>query len=359
MEKVIKKVLNLIEKNGFEAYLVGGYVRDTILKRNTYDIDVCTNALPKNVKKIFNGGEVTKYGNFFMKIKKYDFEITTYRKEYNYLNRKPRKIDYINNLIEDIERRDFTINAICMNVKGDIIDLVNGVSDINNKIIKTIGDPYVKLDEDPLRILRAIRFATILNFKIDDELSKAINEKKLKIKSLSTYRIKAEFDKILINNNAIVGINLLKKYGILDILEIRVNQIKKVDDLIGIYAQMDIGIELPFTKEDRNNIIKLKEIINSVTFDELVLYKYGLYLSMVAGQILGVDKFKINKMYKSLPIHSSKDIKVEMNEIVTLTNLEGKKLGEFIEELIYNILTKKVKNTKKGIYSYIKRLKEK
>lgn len=358
MDKVIKKVLNKIEKNGYEAYLVGGYVRDLLLKRDTYDIDICTNALPKNVKNIFNAGEVTKYGNFFIKIKKFDFEITTYRKEYNYVNRKPKKVVYINNLIEDIQRRDFTINAICMNSKGNIIDLANGREDLNNKIIKTIGNPIIKLEEDPLRILRTIRFAAVLNFDIDSELSNAIIQKKLKIKSLSNYRIKEEIDKILICNNAVLGINLLRKYGILDLLDIKVKQIKNVNNLIGMYAQMDIGIELPFTKEDRNNIIKLKEIVNGKVIDELILYKNGLYLSCVAGEILGVNKFEINKMYKSLPIYSFRDIKVQVNEIVDITKLTGEELGRLIEELTYNILIKKVKNTKKSIYSYLERLKE-
>lgn len=358
MDKVIKKVLNIIEKNGFEAYLVGGYVRDIILKKETYDIDICTNALPKNIKNIFKCGEVTKYGNFFMKIKKYDFEITTYRKEYNYVNRKPRKVIYINNLIEDIQRRDFTINAICMTSKGNIIDLLNGREDIKNKTIKTIGSASIKLEEDPLRILRAIRFAATLNFDVDMDLSNAIIQKKLKVKTLSCYRIKEELDKILICDNAVLGINLLRKYGILDILGIKVKEIKKVNDLIGMYAQMDIGIELPFTKEDRNNIIKLKEIIAGKIIDEFVLYKYGLYLSGIAGEILGVNKIKINKMYKALPIYSSKDIKMKANEIVNITNLNGEELGKQIEELVYNILTKKVKNTNRSIYSYLKGLKE-
>ena len=130
MEKIIKKVLNKIEKNGFEAYIIGGYVRDLILNRVSYDIDICTNALPKDLISIFPNGHIGIYGAIDFKMGKYSFQITTYRREYNYVNRRPNKVEYINNLLEDISRRDFSINTICMNQKGNIIDILGATNDL-------------------------------------------------------------------------------------------------------------------------------------------------------------------------------------------------------------------------------------
>ena len=188
LNKIIKKVLSAIEKKGFEAYLVGGYVRDLLLGKISYDIDICTNATPKDLITIFPMALAKSLGGIDFKIKEYHFEIMTYREEISYENRRPSEYNYINNLVLDLQRRDFTINAICMNTKGEIIDLVKGVNDLTNSRIVMIGDAAKKLKEDPLRILRAIRFATTLNFNLDNTLVKEIknNYKELK-KSLIKY----------------------------------------------------------------------------------------------------------------------------------------------------------------------------
>ena len=168
MDKNIYEILNKIEKCGFEAYIVGGYVRDYLLGIKSYDIDICTNALPKDIAKIFIGNVSNiNYGSYKLTFNNYNFDITTYRRELEYTNRRPTKIEYTSNLLLDIERRDFTMNTIIMNKKGEIIDLLGGINDIQNKKIKCVGNPDNKLKEDPLRILRAIRFAITLNFSLD------------------------------------------------------------------------------------------------------------------------------------------------------------------------------------------------
>ena len=360
MDKTIKKVLSIIEKNGYEAYVVGGYVRDFLLKKTTYDIDICTNALPKDLKAIFKNGELTDYGNLFFKFKKFDFEITTYRKETGYKNRKPKKLKYINNLIEDLQRRDFTINMICMNQNDLIIDLLNGINDLNNKLIRMIDNPDKKLKDDPLRILRAIRFATILDFKIEKSLEQAIVNNYSIVKTLSTYRIKEELDKILMSANALKGIEMLSKFKILEILQIKPSKnLIKVNDLSGMWAQFELTDELPFTKEDKNNIIKLKEIIKCGKIDNFALYKYGLYLCCVAGQILNVDNIEINKKYKNLPIYSSKDVCVSLEFLMKKFGVvEGKQLGEILNDLVNKILSEEISNNRKSINAYLCNLKE-
>ena len=184
MEKNIKKILETLENEGYQAYLVGGYVRDYLLGVTSFDVDIATDALPKDIHRIFNSSK-NNYGSVNIKVDKLNVDITTFRKDLNYVNRRPSKVVYINNLKEDLERRDFTINAICMNKNGKIIDLLNGCKDLDRRTIKMIGSIDVKLKEDPLRIMRAIRFACILDFKIEDELYEKIKEYKNSIDVLT------------------------------------------------------------------------------------------------------------------------------------------------------------------------------
>ena len=359
MENFIKKILSKIEKNGYEAYIVGGYVRDLLLKRTTCDIDICTNAVPKELKKIFPGGHVGQYGTVSFKMNKYDIEITTYRKEIGYVNRKPKKVLYINNLIEDLQRRDFTINTICVNQKGIMIDLLDGYKDLMAKNIKMVGNPYVKLREDPLRILRAIRLATVLNFNLEFKLVEAIYANKNEILNLSKNRIKDELDKILISENALKGLDLLNQFNILETLGISFEKIVKVNDLVGMWAQLTLKEDFPFTKEDRNNIIKIKEIVKSGTINKNTLFNHELYLSNVAGEILGIDKILINKIYKSLPIHSVNDLCLNVVDIKKFLAIDdGRIIGNILKDLVSKILKEELKNNKKCIYRYLDSLKE-
>ena len=141
MQKIIKQILNKIENVGYEAYVIGGYVRDLLVGISSYDIDICTNATPKELMMIFPNASSKNLGGIDFKVKEYHIEITTYREEIKYKNRKPIEFNYINNLVKDLERRDFTINAICMNSQGEIIDLVGGIEDLSNLKVKMIGDP--------------------------------------------------------------------------------------------------------------------------------------------------------------------------------------------------------------------------
>ena len=191
MNNKIKKVLNKLEENGFEAYIVGGFVRDFLMGVASTDVDICTNALPKDIINIFDIKKVpVSYGSVSLSCDEYNFDITTYRTESNYENRRPQNIEYTNNLLEDIKRRDFTINTICMNKDGKIFDYLSGQNDILNKQIKVVGDINTKFIEDPLRILRAIRFSIILDFNLDITILDFINKNKELIKNLSFTRKK-------------------------------------------------------------------------------------------------------------------------------------------------------------------------
>ena len=239
MEKNIVKILDTLNNSGYQAYLVGGFVRDYLLGINSFDVDIATDALPKDIHNIFNSNK-SNYGSVNIKIDKYNVDITTFRKDLNYVNRKPSTVIYIDNLEEDLKRRDFTINAICMDKNEKIIDPLDGCSDVRKRIIKIIGDIDLKLQEDPLRIMRAIRFACVLDFNIEEKLYEKIKEYNYLVNDLSKERIKSELEKILLSKNYMKGLKILDEVGISDILGIKYNDINYVDDLLGMWAQIEV-----------------------------------------------------------------------------------------------------------------------
>lgn len=354
MEKNVKKILETLENEGYQAYLVGGYVRDYLLGVTSFDVDIATDALPKDIHRIFNSSK-NNYGSVNIKIDKLNVDITTFRKDLNYVNRRPSKVVYINNLKDDLERRDFTINAICMNKDGKIIDLLNGCKDLDRRTIKMIGDIDVKLKEDPLRIMRAIRFACILDFKIEDELYEKIKEYSYLVGDLSKERIKNELDKILISKNYKYGLELMKDTKISEVLGINYDDINYVDDLLGMWAQVKV-LNIPFTNVEKGNIIKITEVLDFGKIDNEILYKYGLYISRVAGKILNIKTTKISKMYNKLPIKSREDIDITSKEISSIVGV-GEVIGDTYKIIEKEILNYRLKNKKSEILKYLEKRK--
>lgn len=354
MEKNIKKILEALENEGYQAYLVGGYVRDYLLGVTSFDVDIATDALPKDIHRIFNSSK-NNYGSVNIKVDKLNVDITTFRKDLNYVNRRPSKVVYINNLKDDLERRDFTINAICMNKNGKIIDLLNGCKDLDRRTIKMIGSIDVKLKEDPLRIMRAIRFACILDFKIEDELYEKIKEYSYLVGDLSKERIKNELDKILISKNYKYGLELMKDTKISEVLEINYDDINYVDDLLGMWAQVKV-LNIPFTNVEKGNIIKITEVLDFGKIDNEILYKYGLYISRVAGKILNIKTTKISKMYNKLPIKSREDIDITSKDISSIVGV-GEVIGETYKIIEKEILNYRLKNKKSEILKYLEKRK--
>ena len=354
------KLLKEITEHSYEAYIVGGFVRDHILGIESSDIDINTNATPKEIREIFEDSCLPNedYGSVTVIKKGVRFEITTFRREIEYVNnRKPVEIEYINNLEEDLIRRDFTINTLCMDKDGNIIDLLDGKKDIESRFIKTIGNAYEKFEEDALRILRAVRFSTILDFSLDEEVITAIKETKHLLRNLSYNRKKEELDKIFTSTNYKNGIKLLLELG-LD-RELEIPNLNKVLDTnarssIAIWSILKVIDKYPFTKNELEIINKVNEVLNLDNMNPLILYKYGLYINSVAGEIKGLDTKEINEKYQNLAIKSRKDIDIDSKTIMNTLNKSG---GSYLKE-IYNsleeeILTNKLNNNEETICKYI------
>lgn len=353
-----KELLNKIEDNGFKAYIVGGFVRDIYLNRESIDVDICTNATPMELKEIFDDVRLDskEYGSVRLIYKGIDFEITTFRKEIKYENnRKPIEIKYINSLDEDLKRRDFTINTLCMDKNENIINKFNGIDDINKKLIRIVGDSNQKLKEDSLRILRAIRFATTLNFRLDKDVEKAIIANRVLIKKLSYNRIRGELDRIFISNNISYGIDLIKKFEIDKVLKIsNFSKVVVVNDLLGIWAQLDIDIIVwPFNRTERDLINKIRKVLN-MKLDIFTLYNYGLYIFQLVSKIKNIDTSTIVDYYNELPIKNKLEIKINALEICSLLNKEkGSWIKDLIDEIEEKIILKELDNDSLKIKDYI------
>lgn len=325
MQKSAQEILSKIEKEGYEAYIVGGFVRDHCLGKKSLDVDICTSATPKELSTIFEGAVIPSitYGAVTLTYKNVKYEITTFRKETKYdAYRRPVEVQYVTSLMDDLKRRDFTINTLCMDSKGNIIDLLHAKDDLNNKIIKTVGDPQIRLKEDILRMLRAVRFATSLDFKIKDDVKEAIIDNGYLLKKLSYTRKKEELTRIFTSPNAAYGVSLIKELGLDKHLQLsNLDNLKLVDDILGIWTQLDVLDIYPFTKVEKETITKVKEALNH-DIDNYALYKYGLYVISIVASIKGVDKKTINQMNASLPIKSRNEIQFNVKQFCEIYNIE-------------------------------------
>ena len=218
----VKKISDILNKHNFQCYLVGGAVRDYKRGCIPKEFDIATNALPENVISIFKHTVPTgiKHGTILVIIDGMHVEVTTFRADGEYTDgRRPDTVSYSKTIEEDLSRRDFTINAMALNLQDySFVDLFNGQNDLNNKIIKTVGNPYERFKEDGLRIMRAIRFSSRFDFNIEEETYNAMLDSIDMIERIANERIREEFNGILLSNNTFRGIEILRETGILDII---------------------------------------------------------------------------------------------------------------------------------------------
>lgn len=215
-------ILDTLNANG-EGYMVGGSVRDILLNIEPKDYDFTTNINYSQLKELFKDYSPKEIGKHFgilmIKLNGQHYEIAQYRKDIGISNsRHPESVKFVNNIEEDLKRRDFTINAMAYNSNTGLIDLYHGFDDINKKLVRFVGDPELRIKEDALRILRAVRFATRFRFDLEEESRNAIFKNRQQLKKISKERIKDEFSKILLSDNVDYGLTLLKDLKILELI---------------------------------------------------------------------------------------------------------------------------------------------
>lgn len=267
-QKVIAlQIVRTLKKAGFEALWAGGCVRDLVMRKKPHDIDIATSTRPEQVEALFRKTIPVgkQFGVILVQENGYTFEVATFRAEGKYLDgRHPEKVHFTD-AKEDALRRDFTVNALFYDpIKKKVIDYVQGKKDIGAKIIRTVGDPYKRFDEDKLRILRAVRFAANLGFTLESKTWKAVKETAHLITQVSQERIREELVKIFTRPNAGKGLLLLNESGLLDKILPEISAMKGVEQGKKYHPEGDVFIHTKLLLD------KLKEPSVTLAFGALL-----------------------------------------------------------------------------------------
>lgn len=241
--KNVKLIIEILENNGYEAYAVGGCVRDAIIGREPNDWDITTSAMPEDVKRIFRKTIDTgiKHGTITVMIEKVGYEITTYRIDGEYEDgRHPKNVEFTSNLVEDLKRRDFTINAMAYNDRNGIVDEFDGIGDLERGVIRCVGNPVHRFNEDALRILRAVRFAASLDFSIEEKTKEAITKLADNLQKISKERIQAELEKLIMSNHP-EKLKTAQETGITKVIFVEMDRLDEagmLDEILGLVRIM-------------------------------------------------------------------------------------------------------------------------
>ncbi|MDE6407455.1 MAG: hypothetical protein K2K48_05525 [Anaeroplasmataceae bacterium] len=353
------EILNTLNEYSFEAYIVGGAVRDYIRQSSIEDVDLTTNAMPEDIKKIFS--DVTREGENYLSsrihYKGYTFEITTFRTDLSYIDhRHPQSIP-VKTLEEDLSRRDFTMNALAMNKDKEIVDLYHGVEDINRKVIRAIGDPIVRFNEDALRVLRALDFASRFNFQLDDEILNSFAYDYVSF--LKEEYVVSMIEKIT-SNPYPIGLEYIAKYHVLrgfpfyQVVCEEAYQTKYTKHIFALFFCKHNF--LPTNLKISNQEIKLaKDMAYLVRndFSDIALYYGNLCCLDEAIELYNILKGKklliadIQNRIQDLPIHTCKDIHFDWNQI------QAKERGKITKLLEQLIIDKKVENKNEVLKKYL------
>lgn len=353
----VKCIIDKIYENDFEAYIVGGCVRDAILGIEPDDYDITTNATPQTIKSIFRDFKCIEtgieHGTISVVIDEEVYEITTYRIEGEYKDhRRPESVDFTSKLKEDLKRRDFTINSMAYNEQEGLVDLFGGKIDIQNKIIKTVGNPYDRFNEDGLRMIRAIRFSSKLDFEIEVNTLLAIYNNAKIIKNISLERITDEFNKIILSNKP-ENIIYLFKTKLLNNLNISCeddkNKIEKLYEKISILKKIDkilvkrlVVIDYLIKELNINCKMFCKELIYSNKINK----NYDIILNLIKEtDIENLDKIKIKKILNKIDKNLFEDY-LDINRVIYEDEKNFGKIIDILKEIEENKECYTMKNLK-------------
>ncbi|NFO04201.1 CCA tRNA nucleotidyltransferase [Clostridium botulinum] len=417
----VRFILETLKNNGHEAYIVGGCVRDSILNTIPKDWDITTKARPEEVIKLFDKVILTgvKHGTVTVLINSEGYEVTTYRMDGKYEDsRHPKQVNFVSNLKEDLARRDFTINAMAYNKEEGLIDYFEGVSDLKKKVIKTVGNSEKRFSEDALRMLRAIRFSSQLDFSISNETLNSIKNLRYNIKNISKERIREEFNKILLSSTK--GIDILIETGLIEHIfpEIikfcdfkaenmyyndnlyahTVRAIEEIESALHLKLTMFFHNFIKINNEDiEYTILQVKEFLKEFKYDNntvnkvitLILYMNNhLNTKLEIKQILNLinldlfeDLLKVkeaeilsqNPLYKEerlshlLSIRENlkeillnkecfklKDLSINGKDLINLGLEKGKNIGEMLNELLELVMNNPDLNDKEILIDIVK-----
>ncbi|WP_026581087.1 CCA tRNA nucleotidyltransferase [Bacillus sp. J33] len=389
-------VLERIEEAGYEAYFVGGSVRDFLLGKEIADVDIAASATPEELKSIFNKtlDVGIEHGTVIVLFNGIPYEVTTFRTEAEYLDfRRPSEVQFIRSLEEDLKRRDFTMNAIAMDKSGRLIDPFNGKKDIGKKVIRTVGKPEERFSEDALRMMRAVRFFSQLSFDIDRTTFEALSSMAYLLEKIAVERKLAEFEKLLAGKNRMMALKIISETGLYKYLP-QMSVFKRqlcssadynacgltVEEMWGFLVYL-FGMDLPkaefFLKNWKMPVKKTRKILSFLhwiqyrsdsEWDAFSLYHAGKESSLSAERIHNVlenseitrNTDKVLNLYHTLPIKQRSELQLTGNDLMNwFDKSPGPWIKTELEKAESAVLKGVLKNSNESIREWLMKCNQK
>ncbi|WP_105117056.1 CCA tRNA nucleotidyltransferase [Streptococcus suis] len=382
-------ILEKIKAAGFEAYFVGGSVRDAILGRPIHDVDIATSSYPQETKQIFPRtiDVGIEHGTVLVLEGKKEYEITTFRTEEEYVDyRRPSQVSFVRSLEEDLKRRDFTVNAFALDEEARIVDLFDGLSDLENRTLRAVGIPSERFNEDALRIMRGFRFAATLDFEIEQTTFDAMMETAPLLEKISVERSFIEFDKLLMADFWRKGLRAMIDSKAYNFLPDLADKGEKLESMLTSLAEdfqfstseqawailfVCLGIEniKSFLKKWKTSndfqrtVVKLVEIYQlrqAGPVTKQICFKYGKdFLCLVEelrqAQGLVTDFEAIDQIDQDLTIHDKHEIVVNGGHLMKAFALKpGPVLGNLLKEVEFQIVEGQLDNEEQAIMAFVK-----
>lgn len=383
----VVKLINILEASSFEAYAVGGCVRDSLMNQTPNDWDICTSALPDRMKQCFKNFRTVetglKHGTLTVIADGEPYEITTFRRDGEYRDhRHPEQVEFVSDLQTDLSRRDFTVNAMAVHPEKGVVDFCGGIDDLNKKIIRCVGNPDLRFTEDALRIMRGVRFASTLGFSIAEETEKSILKNAHLLKEIAAERITVELKKTVTGKNAPY---IMKKYRAVfaqRIPEWLKYSVEEWNNLCGCLENLpqDVSLRLTVlysgaeTEDIRNSLRNLK--FEKAVQEEIVVLKESLNIKLcpdLSSMCRFLNKLGEERGKKALLLRESlygsqeenfkcmeqvisekrcftlRDLAVSGNDLCELGFKSGREIGDMLNFLLQKVMNGELKNDKETL----------
>ena len=381
-------VMQQLVDAGYEAYFVGGSVRDMLLHKPISDVDIATSATPQEVKEIFSHTVDVgiEHGTVMVIHHKEGYEVTTFRTEEGYEDfRHPDKVTFVRSLEEDLKRRDFTINALAIGIDDQLMDFFDGIGDLERQCIRCVGDAKERFNEDALRMFRAVRFVGQLGFQIEENTKNAISLLKMNLSKVAVERMKVEFEKMIQSSYRKDALKLFVETGLYQacplfdgkgeiLLKLAEYPIKEMSVLQAWILFVD---ELKLSDKEVTHLLKSWKSSNEQIRDVLVGYKtyrarkeeeWNFFLAydcpyevaceveqLLIAQNKSTSMEGLEATYQSLPIRSMNDIQLNGHDIIRILKLEkkGPIIGQVLKTVEKMILEQSISNDAEVLETYV------
>lgn len=382
-------VLQKLEHAGYEAYFVGGSVRDILLHQEIHDVDIATSAFPQEIKTLFPRtiDVGIEHGTVLVLEEEEQYEITTFRTESTYQDfRRPDKVEFVRSLEEDLKRRDFTINAFALKEDGKIIDLFDGLDDLHNHVLRAVGNPHERFHEDALRMMRGLRFVSQLGFELEPETLEAIKENHALLEKISVERVNIEFVKMLLGKNRQAGLRAFvetecyiycpglsgKGEALLrmaDLPEIPLKTESQAWALLLNQLDLSGSAVRHFLKEWKCSNQMIKEVQALVQGLDLrqegpllptALYQLGETEAVQVEELMVYfekmpELAKVRQAYQELPIKSLRELAIDGKILLaTMDRKPGQWVSEALQSAEEAVINQVVKNEREALLTYVK-----